>query len=326
MPAPTDITPNSSTEDIIANVGASLFGNAEAEDKSNPIDLGNGAETRQVTPPATEKPATSLPEGSTPQNTDPASLSQAQLRALPKSWKKEMEAHWAKMPPAVHDYVYEREANVMRGLQQYSDGYKRWDSLISPYKDLFSEQQNLDPVQLMQGLMNAHLGLIQAEPAARRNMALEMLKHYGVDLSPAEESAALAELRQQVASLQSATQKQQQEAYQARYNEALGAVEKFAKDPANKFYEEVAADIGNILKSGMTRDLKAAYEMACWNNPTVRQKMLAEQQQPAAADKGTPAAPKFPNLDASPVPKPRKTSGSIEDTINEVVRKHYQTS
>lgn len=259
-------------------------------------------------------------------------LTAAQIKALPKSWKKEMEAHWGKLPPEVHDYVYEREANVMRGLQQYQGGYNNWDALIKPYQKLLQENPNVNPIELMHGLMNSHLKLLQATPEQRRQYAAQMLSHYGIDINagaaPAGDenplSRTVQELQAKITQLEQGFTQTQRAAYEAGYEQNLRLVKEFGSKPENKYFEELGTDILHLLRTGAAKDLPSAYQMACWTNPAVRAKMIAEQQSEPPAGQAPAAKPTFPNVNGSPDAKPRKSRPvSMDDTINGVVAKHF---
>lgn len=289
--------------EIAASIGSELFGSSMETEET-------------ATAPQTQETA---PE------TLPAAT-QSSLKSLPKSWRKEMEAHWAKMDPSVHDYVYEREANMMRGLQQYSDGHKRWNALLEPYQELLSQHSNVDPVQLMQGLMNAHLQMAQGTPEQKIALAKQMLQHYGVSLDgqAQEPNSELLALRKELQELKSGLHASQKAAFETTYREKLSLVEKFAADPKNEFYGEVADDIRQILQAGLTRDLAEAYEIACYRNPVIRQKLIAKQ---AEAANGSSKKAAFPNLDANGGSPPARAvkPGSMDDTINGVVAKYFPT-
>ena len=89
----------------------------------------------------------------------------------------------------------------------------------------------------------------------------------------------------------------------------------------------MANDIHRFIQSGAANDLASAYELACYANPAVRAKMLAEQQAPATETPGNKpraANGQFRNIDGTDPnrAKPSKAK-SIDDTINDVVGKYY---
>lgn len=256
-------------------------------------------------------------------------------KTLPKSWKKDLAPEWEKLSPAVKDYVYEREANVMRGIQQYQGGYQAWDTLIKPFAPLLEQNPEVNPVQLMQGLMHTHLQLMNpsADPQSKIALVTALLNEYGITLNPgdgpAPDAALIARLQKAetaLQSLESQGQQVRQQAFNSGVETHFNAITKFAADPANKYYPEVENDILHLVKTGAATDLASAYEKACWLNPTVRQKMLVEQQAKPAPTKDKPRGKdgQFVNLDTDTNPRTRAVKkGSIDDTINSVVASHF---
>jgi len=254
-------------------------------------------------------------------------------KPLPKSWKKDMAPLWEKADPALHEYVYAREADVMRGFQQYQSGYQQWDTLIKPFAPIFEQHPDVQPIALMQGLMNTHLQLLnpQLPPERKAEMARRIMADYGIDLgseagqAPNALNAEVAELRQELFSLKSAAQRQAQEAFQAGVNQQTQMIKAFAADPKNKYFDELGNDILRFLQAGAATDLQSAYDLACYANPAVRAKLLAEQQVTAPA----PAPQRngkgqFVNLEGQEGMKTRTRVGSMDDTIDAVVNAHYQ--
>ena len=62
-------------------------------------------------------------------------------------------------------------------------------------------------------------------------------------------------------------------------------IEKFASDPANIYFDELADDIAALIRGGVTRDIKVAYEKALWANPAVRAKEQARVAQAAESER-----------------------------------------
>jgi len=302
-----------------------------ASDISSEISGGKTAEeTPSLTNPEEGKSVPALTEGQTAPTV-------AQLRALPKSWKKDMEPHWQKLDPAVHDYVYEREENVLRGLQQYSEGHNRWNSLLQPYQELLRQNPGIDPVPLLQGLFNSHLQLLQAPAEQKLALANRMLSAYGISLPQqgqggetvdprlAQALSEVATLQARLGQLEAGWNNQQQAQQQALLTENLTKVNTFAEKSPH--WEEVAPAVLHFLKTGAATSLENAYELACYANPTVRAKIIAEQQATPTPTAGQKArASSFPNLSASGAAKPRpQRKASMDDTIDGVIAKHYGT-
>lgn len=228
-------------------------------------------------------------------------------REMPKSWKKEMEPVWKSASKELHDYVYEREGNVSRGIQSYKDGYERWNKLVTPFaKQLEAAGPDFDAVGLMTNLLQTHIALTNGEPGARKTMAQQLLSAYGIDLADQPAPQVPNELLQRVSSIESALEQEKKRA-------ALGVVEKFFSDPKNEFAKDLQDDILQYVQRGYS--LEDSYERAMWTNPTVRAKVIAKQQ---GSSKPAPL-----NLEGNPsnnAPAPRK--GTMDDTIASIVSKH----
>lgn len=279
--------------------------------------------------PATTKapPVQPQPSGIVPgQNSVP--------KALPKAWKKDMAPHWESLTPEVKDYVYAREADVMRGIQEYQGRASLWDKLVQPFVPVLQQHPDVNPVQLMQGLMNTHLHFLDPSVAPEQKVAYakRVLSEYGLTLDPSIGGAQpdpqivqeLLALRQEIGTLRSGYNQSQQQAWDAGVADRLREVNTFAADTKNEFFQEVGADIMRFLQTGAATTLADAYDLACYANPAVRARILAKQQVTAPA--GNPRGPngKFVNLDGQVTPPARvKKPGSIADTIDSIVASHY---
>lgn len=317
--SPTDF-PENFASDVAADIGKDLFASTVRE---QPAATG----TVSKAPNEAAVAAANVAAQNTPAAAAPAAPT---MRALPKSWKKDMEPHWAKLDPAVHDYVYNREADVMRGIQQYQSGYESWNNLVKPFESVLSQHPDVNPIQLMQGLMNSHLALLNpSTPAeAKMQMVQQLLSGYGLSLpsgaaaQPNSPSPELLQLRQQVQQLQQAQQTEAQRRYQAGLADQTKIVEAFASDPKNKYFPEVANDIHRFITSGTATDLASAYELAIWANPAIRAKVLADQQAEAATAATKPRATngQFRNIDTLDPSKHQRPKETMEQTIERVAR------
>lgn len=310
-------------DEVSASIGESLFPKAqETVERVEP-------ETPALAAP--EKPAAPIAEPAPQGEVAPGQNSQ--IKPLPKAWKKDMAPVWEKLPPEVHEYVHAREADVMRGFQQYQAGHQAWDTLTRPFAPVFQQHPDVNPVQLMQGLMNTHLQLLQSTPEQKTALAQKILSDYGIDLGQVQSAPAdtrlLAELnslKTELGQLRQGFTARQKADYDASVNAQLSEIEAFASKPENEFFNEVGNDILRFLQNGSATDLKSAYELACWANPGVRAKMLAKQQAPAP----TPApqrnsAGRFVNVDSpdpSAATRTRKAA-TIDATIDQIVSSHF---
>lgn len=329
-PIETNAYDDLDTSAVAAEIGAELFSSSE---NPNVSTASAGDNDLSSDPPVVDKPAVAEPAGTPPVAADPNvpavipgenSVSQP----LPKSWKKELEPEWAKMSPAVRAYVHEREAQVMRGINQYQQGYQAWDNLIKPFAPVLQANPDVNPIVLMQGLMATHLQFLNPDlPAAEKaTMAKNLLVQYGINLEPGSapqvDPAIIARLKKAEDLISSFQNTQRQNGVATFQKE----VEAFSVLPENEHFNEVANDILRFIQNGSAQDLKSAYDLACWANPAVRAKLIAKQQSviPPNLEKPRAKNGQFLNLEADGDVKPARVKiGSIDDTINAVVAKAY---
>lgn len=271
-------------------------GNTEF-DLSAAIDaVGAGVEGASPPEPAAPAPAAPPPEPDIP---------------LPKAWKKEMEAYWKTAPKELREYAHLREADVSRGIQMYRDGHERWNKLLTPYQEVLQQYPDVDPVQLLNGLMQSHLRLSFGTPAEKREMVKHLLQAYQVQMDdtasppsaiPPELDSRLSRLEQDRAAEQRAT--------------VMRTVEAFFADPKNEFAKDVAEDILPLVQKG--HSLEDAYSIAIWRNPATRAKLIAKETAGTASAAGKLNVGNDP--EAQP-PAPRK--GTMEDTMKSIMSKHF---
>ena len=270
-----------------------------------------------------------------------AGLSAAEYDALPKSWKKEMEAEWKAASPALRKYAHEREAQVTEGISRYRQGADQWSRVTSPFAEVVKAYPDVNISEILATLASNHIQMIQATPEQRRVHAMALARGYGVDLTPAQ-AAAAADAGAAVAAgntpddfspgqmqrLQSAfgpafeaVRKTSAYVEQQIATSASAEVDKFFSDPKNEFVNEVADDILALIKTGKAEGLPEAYELAVMRNPAVKGRYPAS----LAAKNAPPAAsrPKLPNVKSTPtVPRSVKPA-TIDDTIAGVIAKHF---
>lgn len=300
---------------ISAEIGKELFSDdpvVDAGGESSPANL----------PAVSSAP----PTGTTP----PAPVDEDKWRDMPKAWKAEKKAVWDRLmaDKEAREYIHAREEDVVKGITQYSTGHKSWQELTSPFQNVLQQHPNVNPVQLMQNLMKNHLGILQATPEQKKVIALNLLKSYGIDLGNpagaapggAQPPALPPELQQTIQTVgQLRDELGRFKAIEEKrsLDETVRVIEAFAKDPKNKYFDEVSDDIQHLIQTGAAATLEKAYEMACWTNPVVRAKVIADTS-------ATPTPPKTPlNIEGSTGGTPSKKPAKFEDTIDAVMEKNY---
>lgn len=245
---------------------------------------------------------------------------------LPKSWKKELEAHWTKFDPEVRKYVHEREKQALDGIMQYKTQADGWNELIEPFKP-WLDQYQMDPREVTGRMLNAHLVLTHGTAEQRAQVAQALVQDYGLgELLGIQGQAAgtgqqanspvdPAALRQFLQPIAQKVQQLEQQTLQERQQKIEGEVSSFMSNPANEFAAEVVGDMTRLLKQGLAQDLPSAYEMACRLNPEVSEKILQRKIE----EMSKPKRPGSTNVTSNAPPVP--TAGrerSIEDEMGSI--------
>lgn len=310
-----------------------------------------GDEPAPTTPEATADPSSAAgkpaaaPTAAAPTDKTPP-LSVDPDAEPPKSWKKEMHAHWTGLPKEAKDYIRQREKQMLDGLETYKGdaGYgKGLREAMTPFQPII-KAAGLDDVGAVKTLLTAHYRLTQG-PMEQRRAAYEQLgKNLGLTASPQgangqqqtgdQEHPAIAQLRQTVDELKHNLTAREQEAYESQRAERQKEVDAFASDTAaHPYFEEVADYIVGLLHAARARgqelSLQDAYDQAVYANPVTRQKEIDRLQTEAISKHRENA-----RLDALPKKKaaginvkgkeptvsaPTEPLGSLRDTVRDAM-------
>lgn len=241
----------------------------------------------------------------------PSSASSAEpWRSRPQSWKADYEAHWAKLPPEVQQYIHEREKQALDGITKYKAVADKWDRTLQPYKQWIDALQ-LDPTDVVDRLARAHIILKYGDPTDKAKYAKELLDSYQlwdlVGQQPPPVNQELESVKQTVHALA-------REIQERAYRESLDQVNKFFSDPKNEFAGELQDDILKLLQRANGQlTLQEAYEQAMWLNPAVRAKLMQREIEKTA----TPARKGPVNVvpSSAPVTQTADESETIDDTL-----------
>lgn len=205
----------------------------------------------------------------------------------PKTWRTEALAKWETIDPVVKAEIQKREDDFFKGIEQYKSSAtigNNFRTVMDQYMPLL-EQHGIDPYQQVAGLMEAHKTLALGTPEQRSAMFQKLARDYKVDVKalagvvgePPYVDPEVAALREKTESLQSTVQQMTQAQRQQRETELRANIEKFAGDPKNVHFNDVAKDMAVLLKTGVCQTLDDAYQKAIWQNPTTRAKEIASQ-------------------------------------------------
>lgn len=259
-----------------------------------------------------------------------------EIPPAPQSLSAEEKAEWANLSDKARDIIARRE-------QDYHKEFTRQDSerlfgrdlkeVITPYMAAITAAGST-PKETVGNLLNTVYRLQNGDESTRTAIVKQIAKDYGVKLeglTDGEEyiDPTIATLQNEIRQLRELANPQalisklteQQEA--ARIESDIKA---FASNPEHVHFESVRPLMTALITSGQAKDLKEAYDMACYANPTIRStleaKKAAEQQakrkqeieakkRAASSVTGSPATPSN-----SKVTNPKS---SVEDDLRAVM-------
>ncbi len=300
----------------VSDISESLFGTSEAAP-------GEGEGLEGVAAPEAGESA--------PQDAAPAPEAAAPVAEVPpppRTWKPEVAAKWAAIDPEVRQEILRREENIFQGIEAYKSRAEfgdRFQRTLQPYMQTL-QQYNLDPLQQVGNLLQAHHILSLGTPEQKQMMFARIAADYGINTGGETPyvDPQVAALQRDLQNLQSRlSSREQSEAANIRAG-LQREIETFAADPAHVYFNEVANDIAGLLKSGVARDLKDAYERAVWANPVTRSKeqarVAAETAKKSAEEAAARAAAAKKATSANVQSSAKAASGTaprgtIEDTM-----------
>lgn len=268
-----------------------------------------------------------------PANPAPADAAPANsISPPPNTWKKEVAAKWATLPPEVRAEVERREQDMHRGIEQYKTQAafaQTMERAMAPYQQTL-QQLGIPPDRAIGELMAADHKLRHGSPQEKTAYFAQLAHNYGIDLAGAAQHmaqvdpsvfAAQNEAQQLRAQLQTYQQTAQQQAESALNSEITA----FAADPSHSHFDVVRGHMSALLQAGQARDLADAYEQAIYANPTTRaaalQQQAAAQREEAAKKAQAAKAAASVNVPRRPAMPTAQPIGSMDDTIRETLRR-----
>ena len=235
----------------------------------------------------------------------------------PKAWKGDMHPHWSSLNPDVRKYLYEREDQAFKGISEARrqfDPYNQVHERMKPALEHYKVTPDQLP-QMYERLMHSHFMLHGGPEEQRKALVSEMIRAYKLEPmlealgygKPAQQpqidpmrlvQEAITPVRQQLETFQNS--------WKAReLKEAQDMIDSFMADKKNEFAGELIEDITQLLKVGAADSLEDAYAKAMWQNPAVRQKLIAREVA-AVADPKRPAPKTVQSSAANPSPSAAK--------------------
>jgi len=200
----------------------------------------------------------------------------------PQSWKGDAKKVWTELPLNVRQEVVRRERETSRVLQETAEVRQRAETIqntLAPHMDRINAMYQGNPITAINNLLGVERVLVSGDPAAKVNLVANMIKHFGIDLvsldralvgepmTPEVQQQSSIEklLEQKLAPFQQFIQNQQQREQQLRAQheqELAHTVESMATDPNFPYFNEVRADMADIIEMGSRRGIVISLEQA----------------------------------------------------------------
>jgi hypothetical protein len=257
-----------------------------------------------------------VPDIDTPSPADPV----PQIPDAPQSLTAEEKAEWGNLSDKARDIILRREQDYHKGItNQDSERLFGRDlkEVITPYMAAITAAGST-PKDTIGNLLNTVYRLQNGDEHTRATIVKQIAKDYGVKLegiTDGEEyvDPAFAQLQAEIARLKQQADPQvliKQLTEQQETARIQSDIASFASNPEHVHFEAVRPLMTALITSGQAKDLKEAYDMACYANPSIRStleaKKAAEQQakrkqeidakkRAASSISGSPATPSVSN-------------------------------
>jgi hypothetical protein len=222
----------------------------------------------------------------------------------PQHWAAADKELFGKLPPDGQKFLVERhramEGDYTRRMQEIAPLRKAAEHW-QPYLQQFGADATPDKV--FNHLLQAEYNLRNGTPEQKTALFQQWARDYGITLGqPAQQPAAdeyvdpqVAAVRQELAEMkawrtsreQAETQHRQQQEQQ-QLQTLQSTIDSFETEkteagaPAHPHFQAVRDTMAALIGSKQAPDLKAAYDMAVWARPDLRQQLLTAQQDAAA--------------------------------------------
>ena len=200
------------------------------------------------------------------------------------SWKKEAQTVLAGLPPEVQSMIEEREGQFHKGLEQYKEGAKAWNSFsqsVRPYQE-YLDSLGVSLEQAVPRLIEAERVLRTASPQEKHNLFLQLANDYGIDINYLTQvpfDPYKYKLEQQLAQQQAALMQLSQSRQMAEEAQISQSIEQFGAE--HEYFEDVRETMADLLDRGLAQNLEEAYSKAVRLNDDVFAKVQGQRQDPA---------------------------------------------
>jgi hypothetical protein len=337
-----DSAPVSIRDSLVAAMKETPTDNTEqkpdnrARDEAGRFAAKPAEQTAAATPqqPAQQQASSPAPKPAEGAATQPAAQPVAQpVHKAPPGWSAEAKASFDTLPDHVKAAISNREQEVDNGFKVLQDykGLEQFTPYVKAAGTTFADSMKraLDWEASLQRDPLRTIHSVASIIQQRTNLPVDQILH----------PSLVAHLGQQAPQQQAPRQQPQQQPVNVdevvnqafRKRDIENQLNAFLSDPANTHAETVLDDMATLISTGRAKDLKEAYDAACWMRPDIRQQLISQaapaQQQDeqarraAAADQARRASK---SITGSSAPGPSANAGagkssSLRDTLKEAI-------
>lgn len=269
--------------------------------------------------------------------TPPVAAQASAYDAFPSSWKRDHEANWKALPPAIREEIHRREQNFLDGVKQYREPAAFGTAIgqeLLPHVDSF-RRLGTTPQAVVRDVMQTWSAFTNGNEGQKADALLQIARQYGIDIAALQQRAtaphavepdvaALAPLRQELAEIRGSIVAREQQQAQIEAETAERDIVAFKADAAHPHFETVRGEMSRLFATRQATTLQDAYDKAVWMVPAAREALLAEQdaaRRKREADEATAARKAAAaNVVRRGTPPATAKPGSMEDTIRETLR------
>lgn len=325
-------------ENTIAEDLRESFIEHEADEEGDTPVLSHRDENGRFKPKADEE----KPEQTTKEPVEPVAETTETAEAgtwthtrPPSSWTPKAREDWGKIPEHLQKEITKREYDQANGARQLHEQYSHAKAFVERVKEPMLEAigVNGDPVQHVLSMMAVEKTLRTAPMPQKFNQLMSMADQFGIPLREIINASVGEEVLRrdpQQAAIPDAVSRELAEIRQWREQSEQQVVDMEVSQYGQslEFFEDVRHQMADYIEKGVAPDLQAAYEMATWANPQVREVLLDRQGKTNATNS---VATRQQRAAGASVRPSGKVSVAIDgddenDSIADTIRKSMQAA
>jgi hypothetical protein len=215
----------------------------------------------------------------------------------PNSYKQEFKDSFNTLTPEWQKYLSAREKEVEQGLSRARNQYSWVDKAYNDRKDnLVSQGFNN-----AQEYFNTLVSIADSLDKDPQGTITQLQSIYGVGVADNPLQKQVQALSQQLAQQQGYLQAKENERVKNEYDAFINAKDEKG-NLVHGYFEDVKGDMLKLLQAGLANNFEDAYNKAIWQVESVRNKIIAQQQNAEIAQK-TAVAQKAKSASFDPTSK-----------------------